>query len=287
MENEFRKIVIIIGAARSGTKLLRDMIAEHPRIGKVPYDINYVWRIGNEKFSHDQLSPEFLTGRAQKRIQEQMDFFRKSSPVLVEKTVSNSLRIPYVKAVFPNALFIHLVRNGLDVVESTYRQWQAPPDWNYLVRKARVFPWRQAPRYAFQYGCRLLKSFLPTGKKQVATWGPRYVGIDIDVMQKSLIDVCALQWVKSVNMSLCDLVSINERRVYSVHYEDFVQKPRKSLLEIANFLDLNGAFYEKMDLNKVIPTNIGKGKVGLTAEELCRTMNIIEPTMKKLNYELN
>ena len=36
MQNE--RLVIIVGAARSGTKILRD-VAEHPDFSKVPYDI--------------------------------------------------------------------------------------------------------------------------------------------------------------------------------------------------------------------------------------------------------
>src|SRR4051812_20775701 len=39
--------VIVIGAARSGTKLLRDSLATHADVARVPYDVNYVWRFGN------------------------------------------------------------------------------------------------------------------------------------------------------------------------------------------------------------------------------------------------
>ena len=40
------RVVIVLGAARSGTKMLRDAIAANNGGFKVPYDINYVWRQG-------------------------------------------------------------------------------------------------------------------------------------------------------------------------------------------------------------------------------------------------
>ena len=62
--------IILLGAARSGTKLLRDVIATHPNIGKVPYDINYIWRLGNEFIPHDELEPEQATPIVIQRIRK-------------------------------------------------------------------------------------------------------------------------------------------------------------------------------------------------------------------------
>ncbi len=138
--------IILIGAARSGTKLVRDIIASHPAIAAVPYDINYIWRLGNEAFAHDELPVNCLNPRIRQSIRKEIQRFDKQTPFLIEKTVSNCLRVPFVNAIFPEAKFIHLLRNGLDVVESVYRQWMASPDWRYIWRKGRAFPsiWHQA-----------------------------------------------------------------------------------------------------------------------------------------------
>jgi len=40
--------------------------------------------------------------------------------VVVEKTPSNVLRIPFINEVFPEARYIHIYRNGYDSVSSTY-----------------------------------------------------------------------------------------------------------------------------------------------------------------------
>jgi hypothetical protein len=40
--------VIILGAARSGTKYLRDILATAPNAARVTYGINYIRRYGSE-----------------------------------------------------------------------------------------------------------------------------------------------------------------------------------------------------------------------------------------------
>ena len=55
--------IFIIGAARSGTKFLRDCLLGDPRICAVPYDVNYIWRYGAATGSDDVLTPEGLDPR--------------------------------------------------------------------------------------------------------------------------------------------------------------------------------------------------------------------------------
>ena len=53
--------IIILGAARSGTKMLRKALASHPDLHAIPYDINYVWKYGSYQLPHDELRPEHAT----------------------------------------------------------------------------------------------------------------------------------------------------------------------------------------------------------------------------------
>ena len=62
--------VVLLGAARSGTKLVRDSLALDAHIARVPYDINYVWRFGNEELDHDELDAASLTPGVAARIRE-------------------------------------------------------------------------------------------------------------------------------------------------------------------------------------------------------------------------
>ncbi|MGH7690051.1 MAG: sulfotransferase family protein, partial [Gemmatimonadaceae bacterium] len=195
------RCLVLVGAARSGTKLLRDLIAEHPAVDRVPYDVNYIWRLGNDSVPHDELGVELATPRVRARIRRHILNFSRGAPWLVEKTVSNTLRVDFVDAVFPfpDALYVHLVRDGRDVAESAARQWTAPPDWGAMLRKLPGFPLSMIGGYGMRYAAAALRR--ATGRDVVhaaPVWGPAHRDIQHDLTTRPLLDVCALQWQASV-----------------------------------------------------------------------------------------
>lgn len=276
--------VFLIGAARSGTKLLRDLIACHPAVERVPYDINFIWRLGNESCAHDELVSADATPEIAARIRSRLAAFADGAPLLIEKTVSNSLRIPFVQAVFPEAKYIFLFRDGRDVVESAYRQWTRPPDWKYLLRKAATFPFLDAPGYAWKYFLGLLGRKRSDGRRS-STWGPRYEGIDRDVASKELIEVCALQWTRSIGKALAALDRLQATQVMSIRYEDFVCRPQLHLTEIAAFLDIEPGPYRRRGIfGEVTTGNIGRGWRQLAPAQREAAMSVIRTTLNRLGY---
>jgi hypothetical protein len=266
--------LIIIAAARSGTRLLRDTLASHPGISKVPYDVNYLWRIGNEHLNHDELEPERIDQVTQERIRGKITSYNKGTGILVEKTVSNCLRVPFVDAIFADALYINLVRDGMDVIESAYRKWTSPPDWGYILRKMFSYPLIDAPAYAFSYVRSTLRKLIASQDHRSYSWGPRYRGIDQDIATRDCLEVCAIQWQASTSLSREAFSLIPGNRLYSLRYEDFVTNPIGCLEELASFLNINpDPFREHIDLPKITQDNIGKGKSVLTPDQ----MDIITP----------
>lgn len=277
--------LILIGAARSGTKLIRDLIAEHPSVDKVPYDINYVWRVGNDAMPHDELTPDLLTATIHHEILQHFETYSSGAPFLIEKTVSNCLRVPYVHAVFPDAQFIHLVRDGRDVVESARRQWNAPPNWRYILGKARTFPFTDAFGYALSYAKDAFRKLVTQNGSKASTWGPRYAGIEEDLANKTLLEVCAVQWARSVEKASTDLGRLPDEQVITVRYEDFVTDPRGYLERIARFIGLDPLPYAgNANLDVVSQQNVGKGIRNLSPEQLARIQPIIEDTLSMLGY---
>lgn len=214
--------IILIGAARSGTKILRDLLAVSSGVRAVPYDINYVWRYGAQ--GHDMLDPETLTGRRARFIRRTIPRLAGARPgeVVVEKTVSNTLRVPFVDRVFPDARYVHLIRDGRDVAESAMRQWQAPPDWRALARKLRGMPLSNAG-YVAWFGGNMLRG-LVSGRGGGNVWGPRYPGVHEDAAE-GLATACTRQWVASVERARADLAALSGDRVFEIRYEDMVAQP--------------------------------------------------------------
>jgi hypothetical protein len=277
--------LILIGAARSGTKLLRDTIACHPHVDKVPYDINYVWRFGNEGIPHDELQIQDLNDVVRKKIIRAIDRFSKGSPYLVEKTVSNCLRVPYISSVFPDAKFLHIVRNGFDVIESVSRQWAAQPDLQYIFQKALTFPAIDAFGYGISYAKKTIRNLLVNDSTNLETWGSRYDGIDEDVKQRSLLEVCALQWSHSVAKAFSDLSKIPTENLLLIRYEDFVENPHLVLKRIAEFVDLDlNLCSSSFDLDAIRKDEIGKGMRTLSPDQITSILPIIEREQALFSY---
>lgn len=209
-----RRFVFLIGAARSGTKFLRDTIAVSQDVAAVPYDINYVWRHGNEGCPHDEITPEDINEKTAQHIRRTVERLalkgRDDAPrIILEKTVSNTLRMETVRRIFPEAEFIVLERNGLDVVESSYRQWTAPPERGYLLEKLRYFPVREW-RYGLWFARNLVR---PSSGPPI--WGPRYSGIEYDLDRLGTAQTCATQWAACVRSSRA---SIRSNDTHTVEY---------------------------------------------------------------------
>jgi hypothetical protein len=238
-ENTSFEPVIIIGAARSGTKFLRDVMAGHQNIAIVPYDVNYVWRSQIADDRSDELTSKDCTDKKAKAIEAQLRKISRlgHNQILVEKTVSNSLRVQYVNAVFPKAKFIHIVRDGRDVTESAMRMWKSPPNWKSIIRKVVTFP---ISNYSYiLWFARNYVSGLIKGRSGGGVWGPRFAGIFEYASENSLASTCAMQWSKSVKKASQELsrVKNSESRVLEIRYEDFVRDER-ALNKVCEFVGI-------------------------------------------------
>jgi glycosyltransferase involved in cell wall biosynthesis len=145
----------IVGCARSGTSILGELIASNPNV-KYIFEASNIWELGGmgENESH-RLTAQHATKPVKRQIREWFEKQAGDAGILVEKSPRNSLRVPYVKEIFPEAKFISIVRDGRDVACSMVpgcggSEWNhlKPPSWqeyfkNYsgAIRCAHV--WKQ------------------------------------------------------------------------------------------------------------------------------------------------
>lgn len=280
--------IIIIGAGRSGTKFLRGVLAASKATATVPYDVNYIWRQGNENAPSDELDPATCTEGMARAIRlalmRQAGMGRNESHrLLLEKSVPNALRVPYVARVFPQARFIHLIRDGRDVVESAYRNWTARPDFRYLLGKARTFPLRNW-RYALWYGGHLMAG--SSGDRRLArTWGPRYLGIDRDLQALPLEVVAARQWMRCIERAREGLAALAAEQVLEIRYEDLARSSAP-LEHAARFLDLpdSPAVVARYKARLQAPGPQAGWQKTFTGEQRRRVLDEIGPTLDELGY---
>lgn len=278
--------VVIIGAARSGTKFLRDVLAASPSAQAVPYDVNYVWRYGVPHGVDDDLDAASLTPAQRRFIPKTLYKLARIRPGsdlhLIEKSVSNGLRIPYVDAVLPDAHFVHLIRDGRDVTESAMRLWQAPPDWGALRTKLAGMPLANIG-YVAWFGWNTLKGLF--SKRQGGkVWGPRYPGIEADAATLPLAAVCARQWRASVETARRDLAALPADRVTEIRYEDLVSGP-EALARVITRAGLGGAeIIEATRAAKVRADTAGKWRA-LPEDQRQAILDVVGPVVQDLGYD--
>src|SRR5690348_6184670 len=106
--------VVIVGAPRSGTNILRDVLTSFDDVGSWSCDeINYIWRHGNLRYPSDEIPSDRATPAVAAYIQREFDGIRQAKRVrvVVEKTCANSLRVPFVARVLPEAKYVFIYRD--------------------------------------------------------------------------------------------------------------------------------------------------------------------------------
>jgi hypothetical protein len=283
--------IIIIAAARSGTKILRAVLAKSSHIVDFRYDINYIWKYGNYHIQHDELTTENSTPAIRKFIREKFNklLLKSDAKRVLEKTVSNSLRVDFVRAVFPGCKVVHLYRDGRDVAADARLCWQSSAfsgriqSKRDVIRKIMAFPvvraWPYLASYLSTYAKRLIGR-----EKHVKSWGPRFKGIDEALEKFSLLEVCGIQWARSVELSLRSLSRLEEGADYiNVRYEDLVRNSRTQLTRILDFLELEDS--ERVleyGSKNLTDSYVGFSQRALTTDELTKLNPHIKESMKIL-----
>ena len=272
------KNVIIIGAPRSGTNMLRDVLCSIEGFDTWPCDeINFIWRHGNIKSQSDELRTDQANDYVKKFIRDKFCRLqkKKNSKVIVEKTCANSLRVPFVNEIIPDAKFIYIKRDMLDVVGSAKHRWKAPINLIYLLKKAQFVPIFDLPYYASKFILSRIHRFF-SNEKRVAFWGPSIENMHYYLKKYSLIEICALQWSRCVTNSERDFKNLGANRVFSLKYEEFVNDPSAITKKIIEFIgeDIPIAELENAVRN-VSARSVGKGKNELTENEKKLALDVI------------
>jgi hypothetical protein len=278
--------LVIIGAPRSGTNMLRDLICTLPGCGTWPCDeINFIWRHGNVAYPSDALPPQLATDRVCQFVRSRFDRIARSHDlgVVVEKTCANSLRVGFVDRIVPDARYVFLVRDGMDAVASAVQRWRGRLDLSYTLKKARFVPLGDVPRYAALFAAnRLFRLY--SRDHRVASWGPRLDNMAELLTRLSLEEVCAVQWRECVERSAADLAQIATDRVLKVRYEEVVDDPGSFLVRVAALLGLRESHRPASRPAWISPQRIGAGRLSLTPAARSAVERISSGTLESHGY---
>ncbi len=129
---------------------------------------------------------------------------------MIEKTPKNSLRVPFLDAIFPNAIFVYLYRDPRETLASMIEAW----------RTGRFSTYPRLPGW----------SGLPWSLLLVPGWR--------DLIGRPLPEIVARQWAITTDILLGDVAALSPERVRAVSYATLVAEPQATMRALAASLDL-------------------------------------------------
>jgi hypothetical protein len=165
-----------------------------------------------------------IRGRGRRRIS--MTIARVSRPFkkapirLVEKSPKNSLRVPFMRALFPDARFVHLTRHPAANIASLYRAWLTPDRY-------KTYPMPQGFH---------IRGY--DGHDWSFMLQPGWRAFD----GQTLAEVCADQWRACNEMvlhDLADLATDATDRAIRIRFEELVADPAEALGQLASWAGLD------------------------------------------------
>lgn len=278
--------IIVIGAPRSGTNMLRDAMCRLDGFATWPCDeINPLWKHGHLGYSYDDLTADSVSTRLSQFMNRKFESMAcaQKAPIVVEKTCASSLRVAYLARLLPEARFVFIYRNGLDAVASAVKRWQSPVDLGYTMQKLRFVPPADIPLY----GLRFLKNRLrqwSDADRRLHAWGPMTPDIEAAGATGDIEKAAAIQWQQCVDYSLDQFP--DGAPAATVCYERFVADPEVEMQRLVTSLGYSRSTTQiSQAVADVRPNKAGRGAEWLAgtgrSAELSELMN---PAFARLGY---
>ena len=218
---ELRKPIVVLGAPRSGTTLLAEALGAHPDVA-LAQEPRLVWRYGNDEKS-DELRPADARPEVVDHVRTAFAALvaEAGRHRLVEKTPANAVRPGFVDAVLPDALYVHVTRNGWGAVPSMRTFWQRRGQGfdAKQLRKVRRRVLETSPSQWRHYGGELVRRVVSSGG-HVALYGPRLAGLQQVADELGHLEASAQQWRACVTRSAAFGRGLPPERYLEVRLEE-------------------------------------------------------------------
>ena len=265
VERGLRNPFFFVGCGRSGTTLLASLLATHRDIAVYPYEANEMWHPGLypwhrsrraalpiwiDPYAFTQASLNARTERDDQRLKAAFGACQLflGGTCFVNKSVMVSFMMPRILELFPDARFIHIVRDGRAVALS------------FAIKERRMIE-----RFPLPY---------------------KQGGIDFPL--EVLIDRFADYWkqhVLEIERQKQHLSLEKQRRIHELRYEDLCAHPREQLALIARFMGLDPDRFHFSDHPELRNTNY-KYQKELSVDAVQRISGIMQPALSIKRYGL-
>ena len=269
--------IFILGCSRSGTTVTFETIRKSQQLLSFPYEIPQFWHSLCGPWDKQWASECATADDAHPSHRERAFahfYARLGKGQVLDKSCINILRIPYLHALFPNASFIYIHRDGRDNVSSLMDGWRHDGHFNLKALLGEIPESICINNGEFSDW----SFFLPPGWR--------------DYNHASLEEVCAHQWNMANTLALQAKPLIPEEKWIELPYAKLVTSPAELFEDIFSKLKLD--FTREIrthceSLNKK-PTSIVAGPPkkdkwrAHNPAAIERILPTIAPLMKTLGY---
>ena len=278
--------IIVVGTHRSGTTFLGDVMGRHPEVAYWE-EPRHVWVWGNASTPDDVLTADHATRKVADHIRDAFAGFVRAhgGSRFAEKTPSNCLRLGFIDAVFPDARYVHIYRDGRAVVRSTIQMLDTnrAPNKRQILERVRQTPVREWPALAARgwrgVGQRLLG-------RSMSFWGPRPPGwkawLSDDAPREVML---AKQWAGTIAPVLEFRDRVDPDRWIDISYEALVDEPVPTIRGALEHLHLPPSDEVDSFLRaRADRSRQDRWREELSADLLERIRPAVEPTLARLGY---
>lgn len=278
--------VIAVGTHRSGTTFLGQVLEQHPDVAFWE-EPRHVWVRGNASRPDDVLTAADARPAVVRSIRRRFAEHQRrlGKPRFAEKTPSNCLRLPFVDAVFPNAIYVHIYRDGRAVVNSTARLLErATPNRAAMVQRLLGTPPWEWPAYANRFA-HTVWAKLRGGR--MSFWGPRPPGWQgwLEAGDPPSV-VLAKQWRCTIEPVLEFRERVEPERWLDFRYEDLASDPRGHVARILEHCGLE----QRPEVLDFVEERTDRSRAEgwrseLGGDSLEEMRPILEPALERLGYD--
>ena len=268
--------VFVVGCSRSGTTVTYETIAAAPQLLKFGYEIPQFWNGLVGPLNNGWHSEAAYAEEAEPRHRDaalRLFYARLGLGRVVDKTCINTLRLPYLYQLFPDAMFVFIQRDGRDNISSMMDGWRHDGHFR-------------------------LSQFLGPSPEPVAINGGEFTEWSFflppgwrDYNQASLEEVCAYQWVTANRMALEAKKAIPPPQWIHLRYEDIFERPVAMFQEAFERLGIPFTEDLRQRCANLHPTSIVKGAPKRqkwkehNPDAIRRILPVIRPLMQEMGYD--
>ncbi len=271
-----RAPVFIIGAPRSGTTMLFKLLDQSPHLASLGVESHLLWDmyhpIERSGWSSHAVGADAVTARERRALAWTIDRITGGSRYL-DKFPRNCLRVPYLNALYPDASFVFIARDGRAAVSSMITAWRTSGRFG----AGTALP---TPMAIDGYQGANWKFLVPPGWREYVTG-------------HTLAEVCAFQWASANRAVLEARDGVDPERWIDLSYEELTARPTERMTEVLDRLNLppDGVVEWAADLDgHVSRTAVTAPRPNKWLEENPRevesVMAALTPAMHALGYSL-